>query len=270
MTEGLASDAPEESSRDASPPGESTRPGQESPGAVEPIPTEALVEQIPVRRVRWRACYRSVPSRFPPIDLFERVADPEDLDAVIALESMTNDRLRDEIGEIRIVPAEQRVTGPGAGYVMAAFTHTPPGGGRFSDERHGAYYAAQALATSIAETFYHRARFMAATKQPPMHLDMRVLAAELDARLHDLRGMRAQLPAIHDPDDYGASQAFAREARRAGSDGIAYDSVRHEGGRCVAVFSPRRIRNCREVQHLTYVWDGERIAQVYEKRALPG
>lgn len=271
MTVGLASDAPEESSRDESPPGESTPPGQESPGAVvEPIPPGALVEQIPVRRVRWRACYRSVPSRFPPIDLFERVADPEDLDAVIALESMTNDRLRDEIGEIRIVPAEQRVTGPGAGYVMAAFTHTPPGGGRFSDERHGAYYAAQALATSIAETSYHRARFMAATKQAPMHLDMRVLAAELDARLHDLRGMRAQLPAIHDPDDYGASQAFAREARRAGSDGIAYDSVRHEGGRCVAVFSPRRIRNCREVQHLTYVWDGERIAQVYEKRALPG
>lgn len=232
-------------------------------------PSEASVEQVPVRRVRWRACYRSIPSRFPPIDLFERVADPDHLDAVIALESMTNDRLRDEVGDIRLVPADQRVSGPGAGYVMAAFTHTPPGGGRFSDERHGAYYAAQTLATSIAETSWHRAKFMAATKQPPMHLDMRVLVAELDARLHDIRGMKQQLPAIYDPDGYSASQEFARAAREsATSDGVAYDSVRHQGGRCVAVFNPKRIRNCHEVQHLTYVWDGENIAQVYEKRAL--
>lgn len=228
------------------------------------------VELLPQRRVRWRACYRTIPSRFPPIDLFERVADPDELDAVIALESLTNDRLRDEVGEIRLVPAEERVTGPGAGYIMAAFTHTPPGGGRFSDERHGAYYAAQTLATSIAETSYHRARFMAATKQAPMHLDMRVLVAELDARLHDLRGMRAMLPDIYDPDSYGASQVLARRLHAAGSDGVAYDSVRHEGGRCVAVFRPRRLKNCREVQYLTYVWDGERIAEVYEKRALPG
>lgn len=227
-------------------------------------------EVLPQRRVRWRACYRTIPSRFPPIHLFERVADPDDLDAVIALESLTNDRLRDEVGEIRLVPAEERVTGPGAGYIMAAFTHTPPGGGRFSDERHGAYYAAQTLATSIAETSYHRAKFMAATKQAPMHLDMRVLVAELDARLHDLRGMRTMLPDIYDPDDYGASQVLARRLHAAGSDGVAYDSVRHESGRCVAVFRPRRLKNCREVQYLTYVWDGERIAEVYEKRALPG
>lgn len=233
-------------------------------------PDVPSLARIPVRRIRWRACYRAIPSRFPPIDLFERVADPDELDAVIALESLTNDRLRDEVGDIQLVPADQRVTGPGAGYVMAAFTHTPPGGGRFSDERHGAWYAAQTLATSIAETSYHRARFMAATGQPPMHLDMRVLVAELDARLHDIRGMKSQLPGIYDPDDYGASQAFAHGARRAGSDGVAYDSVRLDGGRCVAVFNPRRVRNCREIQHLTYVWDGERISEVYEKRALPG
>ncbi len=226
------------------------------------------VSELPRRRIRWQPCYRIIPSRYPPIDLFERVADAEDLDAVIALESLTNERLRDEVGDIRLVPPADRVAGPGAGYVMAAFTHTPPGGGRFSDEAHGAYYAARRLETAIAETSYHRARFMAATKEPPMHLDMRVLEAEMDARLHDVRGMRVQLPAIYDKDDYGASQAFARKVREAGSDGIVYDSVRHEGGRCAAVFRPRRIKRCREVRYLTYVWDGERIVEVYEKRAL--
>lgn len=226
------------------------------------------VVDIVRRRIRWRPCYRIIPSRFPPIDLFERVAEPDDLDAVIALESMTNERLRDEVGEIQLVPPEERVTGPGSGYVMAAFTHTPPGGGRFSESSHGAYYAARTLETAIAETSYHRTRFMEATHEPPMHLDMRVLEAELDARLHDLRGMRLRRPEIYATDDYGASQALARTLRAEGSDGVVYDSVRDERGRCVAVFRPRRVKNCREMRHLTYVWDGMRIAAVYEKRPL--
>jgi hypothetical protein len=220
----------------------------------------------PRRRVRWQACHRIIPSRFPPIDLFERVADAADLDAVLELESLTNDRLRDAAGEIRLVPPAERVTGPGAGYVMAAFTHPHPAGGRFSDGRHGAYYAARKLDTAIAETKYHRERFMRATREPRMHLDMRVLEAELDARLHDVRDARAARPDLYDPDDYGAGQGFARRLREAGSDGVVYDSVRHETGECVAVFRPRCVKRCRSTRHLTYVWDGERIAEVYEKR----
>lgn len=220
----------------------------------------------PRRRIRWKTCYRIIPSRFPPIDLFERVADPADIDAIIELESRTNDRLRDEAGEIALVPPAERVTGPGAGYVMAAFTHLHPSGGRFSDARHGAYYAARELETAVAETTFHRERFMGATAQPPMHLDMRVLEAELDARLHDVRGQRAERPSLYDPEDRTAAQAFARELRDAGSDGVAYDSVRRAGGQCVAAFRPRCVKRCRGTRHLTYVWDGHRIAEVYEKR----
>jgi hypothetical protein len=223
----------------------------------------------PRRRIRWRTCYRIIPSRFPPIDLFERVASAEDLAAVHELESLTNDRLRDQLGQIHMVPAAERVAGPGAGYVMAAFTHPAPAGARFNDGRLGAYYAARALETAIAESSYHRAKFMLATRERPMELDMRVLEAELDARLHDLRGRRDTLPDVHDPDDYGASQGLAARLRGEGSDGIAYDSVRHDGGQCVAIFRPRRIRSCRASLHLTYVWDGTRIAQVYEKREYP-
>ena len=220
------------------------------------------------RRIRWRTCYRIIPSRFPPIDLFERVASADDLAAVHELESLTNDRLRDQAGEIQLVAAADRVVGPGAGYIMAAFTHPAPGGARFNDSRLGAYYAARTLETAIAETTYHRTRFMRATREPAMELDMRVLEAELDGRLHDLRGRQETLTDIYDPDDYSASQRLATKLRAAGSDGIAYDSVRHDGGQCVAIFRPRRIRTCRESLHLAYVWDGEAIVKVYEKREL--
>jgi hypothetical protein len=69
--------------------------------------------------VRWQPCYRIVASRFPPIPLFEDVADSADLEAVYAIEAMTNDRLRDEAGDLTLVPSEDRVSGPGSSVIMA-------------------------------------------------------------------------------------------------------------------------------------------------------
>ena len=53
-----------------------------------------------------------------------------------------------------------------------------------------------------------------------------------------------------------------------GSNGIVYESVRHEGGECAAVCRPRLLSNCRQERHLCYVWDRVRIETVYEKSAL--
>lgn len=86
--------------------------------------------------------------------------------------------------------------------------------------------------------------------------------------MHDLRGRRDDWPAVYDPEDYAAGQALAAALRREGSNGIAWDSVRHEGGQCAAVFRPPLLSHCRQERHLCYVWDGERIATVYEKREL--
>jgi hypothetical protein len=225
---------------------------------------------LPVRRVTWQPCRRIIPSRFPPVNLFERVADPADLEAVFALESLTNDRLRDEVGDIQLVPPHDRITGRGAGYIMAAFTHLNPAGSRFSDGTYGVFYAAYTLATAIAETCYHREQFMRATQEPPMELDMRVLLADLDQELADIRGMRESLVEVYDPQSYHASQALGRQLRAENAWGIVYDSVRLAEGECVAVFRPQALSNCRQSLHLCYVWDGARISQVYRKSFLRG
>ena len=223
---------------------------------------------VPVRHITWRPAFRIIPSRFPPIDLFERVADPGDLEAVLAIEALTNDRLRDEVGKLSLVPEAERISGPGTSAVMAAFTHPNPGGSRFSDGSYGVFYCARALPTAIAETSHHRAKFLAATREAPMELDMRVYLVDLDAELHDLRAMPISAVAVYAPDDYSAGQALGRALRAAGSWGVAWDSVRQAGGECAALFRPRALGNCRQERHLAYVWDGARIAGVYEKRAL--
>lgn len=222
----------------------------------------------PVAHVDWRPAWRIIPSRFPPIPLFERVADPDDLDAVFVIESLTNPRLRDEVGDLSLVPRDERVSGPGSSVIMAAFTHPNPEGSRFTDGSYGVFYAGRDLDTAIAETAYHRERFMRATRQGRAELDMRVYLVDLTADLHDLRGRAGSYPPVYHHDDYAAGQALAGSLRKAGSGGIAYDSVRRQGGECVAVFRARLLANCRQERHLCYVWDGRRIASIYEKHAL--
>jgi hypothetical protein len=88
---------------------------------------------ISLSLVTWLPCWRIIPRHFPPIDLFERVADPADLETILALESLTNDRLREEVGALQLVPQQDRISGRGTSYIMAAFTHLNPAGSRFSD-----------------------------------------------------------------------------------------------------------------------------------------
>ena len=221
---------------------------------------------IPVARINWRPCYRIVPSRFPPVGLFDAVADPADLEAVFQIEAMTNDRLRDEAGEIALVTPEDRVSGPGTTPIMAAFTHLNIQGDRFTDGSYGVFYASLTIETAIFETKYHRIRFLQATEEPAQELDMRVYAVDLAADLHDIRGMRESHPAWYHPTNYAMSQELARSLRENGSDGIAYASVRHGSGECVAIFRPRLLSNCRQERHLCYVWDGQAIAMIYEKK----
>jgi hypothetical protein len=228
-------------------------------------------ELPPLKRVRWSQAYRIVPSRFPPVGVYDRIADPADMDAVFAIEALTNSRLREEIDALKLVPKAHRVSGPGSTPVMAAFTHLNPEGSRFSDGTWGVFYAAHSVATAVEETVYHREQFMAATSEPPCEVQMRCYRTSVDSKLHDLRG---GWPAEQAADSYVASVALARRLRDAGSPGIVFDSARHAGGECIAAFFPDVVAPCVQARHLVYRWDGTRIAQVLEvselKRSGPG
>lgn len=209
--------------------------------------------------------FRIVPTRHPSVYLFDRVADPEDFDALYALESLTNDRVRDEVGTIGLVLPGDRIFGPGTGPIMAAFTHLNPDGSRFSDGSYGVFYAARERATAIAETRYHHGRFLAATGEASMHLSMRLYHVHIDARLHDLRQDGVVDAQVHDPDSYQVSRQVATGLREYGSKGLVYRSARIAGGQCAGLFKPRAARNCVHAAYLLYAWDGLRFSGVYEQ-----
>lgn len=191
---------------------------------------------IPVRPVVWHPCFRIVPIGYA-------------VDQAIRL--------------------DERPYGPGAGLILSAFTQVAPGGARFSDGTFGAYYAARDRETALAEAVYHRTRFLGATPQRPLRLEWCILEARLSGELHDLRGLGDALPGIYDPDDYAAAHALARRLRGDGSAGVAYDSLRFEGGECAAVFRPSLLSHCMVAGRLTCLWDGERVTKLQESRLAP-
>lgn len=214
------------------------------------------MDSSPEVLVRWRNTARLVPSRFPVVGLFDGVAAAEDLDAVFELEGWTNDRISAELGVIQCVPRDEWVVGrPMASVIMAAYCHPRPGGGRFSGDDRGAWYAGRSIETALAESIYHRSRELAEVGAFESRLQMRVYLSDFSTRFHDLRGASAPVE-LYDPLDYTISQRFARQLLAAGSQGVVYRSVRHAGGECVACFRPGLVKNVRVGGHYEFRWEG--------------
>jgi hypothetical protein len=212
----------------------------------------------------WSPAYRVIPTRFPAVNLFDRVASPEDFAALYALEAMTNDRLRTEVGELDLVPPDERRFGPGWGPIMAAFTHLNPLGSRFSNGSYGVFYCARERHTAIAETRFHTGNFLTATHEPPLRQQMRLYTVLAHGEVVDLRDDPSLDPAVLSPDDYVAAQALGRAVRAAGAAGIAYPSVRDAGGDCLAALKTTLLRDCHHAAYLEYSWNGSAIDVVFE------
>ncbi|MCR4295566.1 MAG: RES family NAD+ phosphorylase [Elusimicrobia bacterium] len=221
---------------------------------------------IEVRAVRWSPSWRVIPTRYTEDRVLGKVADIEDMEITSGVEQMTSDGRRHDDEEVAFVPDRERAAGAGSRDIMRPVIYRNPDGSRFSDGVHGVYYAARTLATAVEETRHHRAVFMSRTKEGPMRLEMRVLTADLDGDLHDIRGQQKKRAALYHRVNYSSSQDLARELLKEGSSGIVYDSVRHKGGQCAAVFRPTVLSRCRSAGLLTFEWDGAEVSKVYELR----
>jgi len=211
----------------------------------------------PERRLHWRAAWRIIPTRLPRVNIFARIARPEDVADLEAVEALTNERIR-----LQSNAPYAHYRGASADLVLAPFAHPNPAGSRFSDGSYGVLYAADAIKTATAETIYHREQFLQATREPEMFLPMGAYRLEARGRLHDLRGLQARLKGVYSPTSYAQSQPFAKRLRAAGSCGIVYDSVRCAGGHCIAGFSPELFSHARHAYDLLYLWNGMKITDV--------
>jgi hypothetical protein len=206
--------------------------------------------------------HRLIASRYPPVGVFDDVAvDRDELMIAFLLESATNDRLAILSRRLPLLPEDEVVQGPGATMVMAAFLHADEAGGRFTDGRLGAWYAAFDVDTAIAETVHHSSRRLRLSDGAfPSSIQMRELVANIDCDLTDIHDQQKTRPELYDRDDYTAPRVFGIGLRwpkdAKGANGIVYDSVRRSGGTNVCVYRPSLVTlPVRQADHYEYRWD---------------
>lgn len=222
----------------------------------------------PLVNLDWPKIYRLIPSKFPPIDLFEELVDADDFEQLCAIEMLTNPRLKEQLSGINLIKNEDIVSGNGATAVMAAFTHINKAS-RFTDGSYGVYYAANNIQTAIKETIYHREIFLRQTNEQAGSIDMRVYINHVNKPLHDIRSKsNKRYQSLHHKSNYTEAQVFGRQMRDKDSWGICYRSVRDAAGECVAALRPPAVSIPRQGPHYCYVWDGEKINSYYQKKDL--
>jgi hypothetical protein len=192
--------------------------------------------------------------------LAELVDDPADLDELIALRNLSDPFARAAATAIALVPVRDRYSGSHAAVVMAPFLWL--GASRFSPGTFGVLYAARSRETAVRESAYHAARMLTASHAPAANLPRVALEMKLDEHgIADYRRSTGIDPKVYDPYDYAVSQRYGADARAAGNSGLEYDSVRHVGGLCFAVFRPASIVGVFDrADHLELAWDGAGIA----------
>jgi RES domain-containing protein len=183
-----------------------------------------------------------------------------DLSSLEEIEGATSGRLRAQgVGAERLDRRELIHGVAHAHFINAAFAYFMPGSlNRFNGPGRGAWYAALAIKTCIAEVAFHMERELTNIADFNATVDYAELYASFIGDFVDLRGAKPR-PDFLDPNSdksYAAGNAFADAVRAAGQYGIVYPSVRHAGGTCLVALVPHAVQSVRQGDVIRLAWTG--------------
>src|SRR3546814_9205725 len=115
---------------------------------------------------------------------------------------------REVADRIARLPENQWVYGrPNSSVIMASFLHVAPDGMRFNRAELGAWYAAKAVETAIAEVAHHLRREAIARGEISMSRKYRSYSAELlGSDFHDICGLQSSQPDLYRSDSYRSEE----------------------------------------------------------------
>lgn len=188
------------------------------------------------------------------------LADSDDeLSELAEIEAATSSRMQAQVTGISGLAANELVYDvPHAHFINASFAYAKPREpNRFNGETRGAWYAALAVETCLAEITFHMTDFLARTGVFEAVADYAEMFCSVSGEFLDLRSMPAH-PALSADKarGYPEGNRLALEARRAGLNGIVYPSVRHPGGTCFAILRPAAVQSMRQGDVWRLIWKG--------------
>lgn len=219
---------------------------------------------LPALNLPQQRGYRLINSKYPPITLFDDVADAEEFEILYELQALTNPRLKNSTGELAYLPAADIPFGiAGCSYAVAPFTHVNPLGSRFSDGTFGMLYIADEMATALAEVAYHQEHYWQRIEGLKYdRMVMRSLVFIFDpAQANDALALSQAHP-IYDPQSYTAARALGLSLKAIGCAGLRYRSVRRPGSICWGLFTPKGVKSVQQSAHFEFIWDGKKISKI--------
>lgn len=184
----------------------------------------------------------------------------DDLNLLAEIEGATSSRLIAEERGVGALGSDELVHGvPHARFINASFAYAKPREPmRFNPANRGAWYAALALETCVAEVGYHLTRALADAGDFNAVVDYGEMLASMSGIFVDLRD-RPDHPAL-DSDiatGYAAGNVIAAAARAAGHNGVLYPSVRHIGGICMVALWPNVVQSVVQGDMVRLTWSGQ-------------
>ncbi|MEA2908976.1 MAG: hypothetical protein QOJ15_1057 [Bradyrhizobium sp.] len=199
--------------------------------------------------------YRLIPSRFPPVPVYEGLTANDRLDDLVAVENLTNPRLLSLDRLSRTTPGMSSESPRLQNWNHAPFAYGNPEGSLFFDESRPCLELADHPQTALAISVARREQFLKRTREPPIGLDLRMLKTPVHGQFADLRQFPAEL--------------LLKSRRELGSkvpehlDGVLYRPPERPTATCIAVLKASALGRSLQAMHYRYVWDGSRISLLY-------
>ena len=187
------------------------------------------------------------------------VDSPAESELLAEIEGATSGRLVAEERGLGGIREDELVHGvPHAKFINASFAYAKPRAAmRFNPAGRGAWYAALAIETCIAEVGFHLTRALEDAGDLHAVVEYGEMLASMSGVFIDLRGDRGHPALDPDPDKgYAAGNIVAARARAEGHNGIIYPSVRHEGGTCIAALWPNVVQSVVQGAMVRLTWNG--------------
>jgi hypothetical protein len=201
--------------------------------------------------------FRLIPSRFPPIDVYERLASAELRTAAQQIEAQTNPRLLSKERGAQGEHVNRAASGRLQNWNHAPFAYKNPEGTYLLNPNYGVMEVVGDVRSALAFYLRRREVFLSRTDEAPMGLDMRLLVTRIKGDFVDLTGL---------PPDISRDERWAIGQRLYENDahGALFQKPNFPGASFLAVFDGSLLEPSVQGAHYRFVWDGKVIKSVYD------
>ena len=214
-----------------------------------------VAKSVSASLISWTGTgYRLIPSRFPPVHVYEGLVDSDRFEALAELEALTNPRLISEARLARTSSAplnENRVQN----WNLAPFAYGNPEGSTFFGEERSCMEVAGDCQTALAVAVARRERFLSCTREAAIGLDMRLLKTPIAGQFWDLRPLGV-IGDLQTRRDLG-------KALPEGADGILFCAPERPSGTALCVLNGECLGRSLQTTHYRFVWDGANVCLLY-------